>query len=313
MRATIVGAGVSGLTTAVVFLQAGWNVQVVAREMHSSTVSAVAAAVWTIVDAEPKIATRAWALTSRGRFAAAAETVGSGVVPLRQRELARVDAAPTWWESQPFVRRLDRAELPPGYAAGLEIDGFMIEPSIYLPWLTDRLHELGGEITVADIDRIESLDGDVVVNCSGLGAAVLAADESVYPIRGQVVAVANPGVRTGTSDESDPDRIAYVYPRSREVILGGLRQPRSSASSPDDAVTARILADCARLEPRIEGVDELAVRVGLRPGRPSVRVEAETTGGRTIVHNYGHGGAGYILSWGCALEALDQVRSLGAS
>ena len=44
-------------------------------------------------------------------------------------------------------------------------------------------------------------------------------------------------------------------------------------------------------------------RVGLRPCRPEVRLEAETLpGGRVLWHNYGHGGAGVTLSWGCARE-----------
>ena len=42
----------------------------------------------------------------------------------------------------------------------------------------------------------------------------------------------------------------------------------------------------------------------LRPTRPQVRLEAEPPGtGPLVVHNYGHGGAGVTLSWGCAREA----------
>jgi D-amino-acid oxidase len=44
--------------------------------------------------------------------------------------------------------------------------------------------------------------------------------------------------------------------------------------------------------------------VGLRPGRPAVRLEAETVAGALCVHNYGHGGEGVMLSWGCADAAL---------
>ena len=47
-------------------------------------------------------------------------------------------------------------------------------------------------------------------------------------------------------------------------------------------------------------------RVGLRPVRPSVRLEAE---GR-VIHCYGHGGAGVTLSWGCADEVTQLVAEL---
>ena len=48
--------------------------------------------------------------------------------------------------------------------------------------------------------------------------------------------------------------------------------------------------------------------VGLRPSRTEVRLESEKVGGRLLIHNYGHGGAGVTLAWGCA----DEVASLVA-
>ena len=48
---------------------------------------------------------------------------------------------------------------------------------------------------------------------------------------------------------------------------------------------------------------------GVRPYRNgSYRLEAETTSGKFIVHNYGHGGAGITLSWGCAAKVRDIVQ-----
>ncbi|MEM9750404.1 MAG: FAD-dependent oxidoreductase, partial [Pseudomonadota bacterium] len=44
--------------------------------------------------------------------------------------------------------------------------------------------------------------------------------------------------------------------------------------------------------------------VGLRPYRPTGFVlKRERIGRRTVVHNYGHGGCGVTLSWGCAQRA----------
>lgn len=48
---------------------------------------------------------------------------------------------------------------------------------------------------------------------------------------------------------------------------------------------------------------------GVRPFRNgSYRLDAETGGGKFIVHNYGHGGAGITLSWGCAAKVCDIVK-----
>lgn len=56
-----------------------------------------------------------------------------------------------------------------------------------------------------------------------------------------------------------------------------------------------------------------APQVGLRPGRPSVRLELDhlpLQGGASlpVVHNYGHGGAGLTLAWGCAEDAAALVQ-----
>jgi D-amino-acid oxidase len=49
---------------------------------------------------------------------------------------------------------------------------------------------------------------------------------------------------------------------------------------------------------------------GVRPYRNgSFRLDAETDAGKFVVHNYGHGGAGITLSWGCAAQVRDIVQS----
>jgi D-amino-acid oxidase len=302
MRATVVGAGVSGLTTALVLRRAGWDAHVVAAAPPLETVSAVAAAVWTMADLDPVERTRPWAIRSRQVFEELAGDRATGVVRLLQLELERTEPGPLWWETTPWVRRLSPERTPAGCAAAFEVDGFMVEPPIYLPWLLGRLEQEGGTVTIGEVGDLGGLDG-LVVNCSGLGSRRLCGDREMTPIRGQVVLVPNPGIDEGTSDESDPHRITYVYPRSTQVVLGGTRQPGAESLLPDPATTERILADAAALDHRVAGAPVQGVKVGLRPGRTSVRVEREVVaGGRRMIHNYGHGGCGYTLSWGCAEE-----------
>lgn len=58
----------------------------------------------------------------------------------------------------------------------------------------------------------------------------------------------------------------------------------------------------------VEGLDVISHGVGLRPVRAGgPRVEGEVIDGIHVVHNYGHGGAGYQASYGCAIEVAKLV------
>jgi glycine/D-amino acid oxidase-like deaminating enzyme len=63
-----------------------------------------------------------------------------------------------------------------------------------------------------------------------------------------------------------------------------------------------IIARCTQIVPDMAGASVIEHIVGLRPGRPVVRLEESPSGtpGTRAIHNYGHGGAGITLSWGCA-------------
>lgn len=67
---------------------------------------------------------------------------------------------------------------------------------------------------------------------------------------------------------------------------------------------------------RVDVSNDRVIRtvVGLRPFRPSgFVVRAESVDGKTIVHNYGHGGGGVTLSWGTGHLAAELVAPAGAS
>ena len=312
MRATVIGCGVSGLTTAVSLRRAGIDAHIVARELPADTVSYVAGAIWGPTTVEPQDRTRAWALRSREVFTELAANDATGVAPMVHVDLKREPIARTWGEDTPYVDRLHGEDVPPGYATALRVRGLRIDPPIYLQWLMDTFRTEGGSIILAAVDRLEQCEGDAIVNCSGLGSRQLADDQTMYPIRGQSVAVANPGLDSGITDESDQGRIAYIYLRSTELFLGGTRDPDNLDPEPDPTIRERILADTSLLEPRLAGLPVITERVGFRPGRPEVRLEAEpSTDGRVVIHNYGHAGAGFIMSWGCAEEVVRIATGAG--
>ncbi|MGP3636298.1 FAD-dependent oxidoreductase, partial [Streptomyces sp. 24-1644] len=80
-------------------------------------------------------------------------------------------------------------------------------------------------------------------------------------------------------------------------------------TEPDARTAEEIVARCARIRPEIAGARIIGHRVGLRPSRDAgVRIEAgPMPGGGRLVHNYGHGGAGVTVAWGCAREAARLV------
>jgi D-amino-acid oxidase len=180
----------------------------------------------------------------------------------------------------------------------------------YLGYLQARFERAGGRLGVGIVaslaDGARETGARVVVNCSGAYARQLTGDAAVTPVRGQAVVAVNPGLTEfliAPSDESA--ELSYLFPHGEQVILGASEAAGEWNLEPVPAVADRILRDCAAIEPRLRGARVLGHRVGLRPARPAVRLEAEPGdgGGPLIVHNYGHGGAGVTLSWGCAREA----------
>jgi len=170
-----------------------------------------------------------------------------------------------------------------------------IEPARFLAWLTRRLRAPIERRPVGDLD---GEPGEVVVNCTGLGARELAADGALGPLFGQVVITEVGGVDRSitVTDDRSPDEIFYMVPRRDELVLGGCSIPWPPGAPPEEnpAITRRILDQARALGLPVGDVKR--VRVGLRPYRHEVRLERT---GR-IIHNYGHGGAGYTLCRGCA-------------
>jgi D-amino-acid oxidase len=179
----------------------------------------------------------------------------------------------------------------------------------YLPFLLARLRELGGRILQREVRSLGEAwrESPVVVNCTGLGSRSLVGDDLLFPIRGEVLRVAPPPVAGFIFDESEVRGIAYVISRATDCILGGTAEDGNASVVPDPVKGEQILARCSRLLPSGARFQVLEHKVGLRPGRPTVRLEEERVGERRVIHNYGHGGAGVTLSWGCAEEVSKLV------
>jgi D-amino-acid oxidase len=219
-----------------------------------------------------------------------------------------------WAESVGDVRAARREELPPGYPRGLRFAVPLVEMPIYLPLLHQQVTQAGGKEVVrriAGLDEVLDLAPDVVVNAAGMAAGALVGDRTVFPVRGQIVRVANPGLEVSVRDEAHPGGRAYVHPRSNDCILGGTLEVGRWRTEPDPAATTAIVERCADIAPPLAGARVLDSVVGLRPGRPEVRVEIdESLLPVPVVHNYGHGGSGITIGWGCAQDVAALVAMI---
>jgi D-amino-acid oxidase len=317
-RATVVGGGVIGLTTAIRLLEAGWRVDVVTADPVEGTTSYLAAAVWFPTHAGPPGRVRAWSARTYQVLHAQALDAVPGVVLRESLTLAREPMGePDWAAAVGVVRPAEAAELPPGYRHGLRYVVPLVEMPVHLPWLVSQVFALGGSIRTQRLRSLTELGHerlDVVVNCSGLGARDLVGDLEVHPVRGQIVRVANPGLTLSVRDEHHPGGRAYVHPRRDDCILGGTLEVGSWDRTPDPQVAESILRRCRDICPALGEVRVLGHAVGLRPGRSAVRLELTTAElpGVPVVHNYGHGGSGVTLAWGCAEDVVRLLSRLAA-
>ncbi|MET9204010.1 FAD-dependent oxidoreductase [Streptomyces bacillaris] len=301
----VVGGGVIGLTTAVTLAERGLRVRVWSRDPAGATTSAVAGALWWPYRIEPAERVGVWSLETLAVYeelAAAPEETGVRLVPgLHGGE--RFSALGPW-----AAELKDAVEV----AEGLRVVLPLLDMPVHLAWLERRLVAAGGAVERRAVTGFaEAAErSPVVVNCTGLGARELVPDPGMRAVRGQLVLVENPGIEEWFT-EADPasEATTYFFPQPGRLVLGGTARADDERPEPDAAVAREIVARCARVRPEIADARVLGHRVGLRPVREGgVRIEVGALpGGGLLVHNYGHGGAGVTVAWGCARAAAALV------
>ena len=300
-RVAIVGAGVSGLTCAVVFAERGDRTTILPEHIGAGTTSAAAGAIWYPYDAGPSGQTIVWALeTYRTLFDLARETC-SGVSIIELRECSRTGEIeiPEW--ALPLGARRLVSEVPVAFASSFALKVPLMDTPIYLDYLARRFGDAGGEIhSNRRFAKLEDVGPsfDLIINCTGIGARTLVQDSDLEPHRGQIALV--PKIDLPGAIVCNDAPLMYAIPRTTDCVFGGTNE-LSEDNTIDPAATRGIVAECTRVL-GIKEPEVLGERVGLRPYRHSgVRLErAQLRDGRPVIHNYGHGGSGFTLSWGCA-------------
>lgn len=303
----VVGAGVIGLTTAICLAEAGLRVRVVTAKPPRETTSAVAGAMWGKGPGvtEPADKINAWSAATFAELVALADDPTSGVHFGRGRLGVREPAAVVVPEQSRSVARCTPDELPPGFVDGYRLTVPLVDMPTYLDHLTARYTAAGGVLEAGVVRDRAEVTAPLAVNCTGVGAHDLVPDETVAPVRGQHVIVANPGLTEFFVEETDHASWVSFFPHGDRVVLGGIAGAGDWSLTPDPATADAIVRRCAAVEPRLADAPVLDHLVGLRPTRPSVRVAEEQVDGTRWIHNYGHGGLGVTLSWGCAHEVRE--------
>lgn len=304
----IAGAGVSGLTCAVVFAERGQRTAIFAEQIGPGTTSAAAGAIWYPYDAGPSDRAIRWALETYRTLLELARDPSCGVSMIELRTFSRTGEIeiPEW--ALPLGAR-PLSEIPAAFTSGFTLHVPLMDTTIYLDYLARRFRDAGGEIYPnRRFAKLEEVDPacDLVVNCTGIGSRALMQDSDLEPHRGQVAIM--PKIDLPCAVVCDGPPLTYAIPRANDCVFGGTNELSENRES-DPAATARIVAECSRVL-EIDPPDVRGERVGLRPFRRSgVRVErTQLRDGRPLIHDYGHGGSGFTFSWGCAQAVLELAR-----
>src|SRR5438270_3242194 len=303
----IIGGGVSGLTCGVLFAERGFPVKIFAEQIGQQTTSGAAGALWFPYDAEPIAKVIPWALATYQVLVDLVRDPRTGVSMIELRQYCRTGkiSIPDW--AGPFVMSSEvETSLNisgSAFSSGFSLDVPLMDTTIYLDYLAARFKKAGGEIFPVRFEKLEDLDpkSDLVINCAGIGARQLVHDVDLEPHRGQVAIV--PKIdNLNCAIVCDDAPLMYAIPRTNDCVFGGTNEISDDLEA-NLSTTNAIVSECARVL-KIDNPRVLRERVGLRPFRKSgVRIEREKLrDGRTLIHNYGHGGSGFTLSWGCAEE-----------
>lgn len=358
----IIGSGVSGLTTALILKNRGWDVTVISKDdprtapmnpEFSSLYPAASIIPHSVYSSELMDIFR----VSNSYFHSLYEENFPGVkmnehfelfaynrpLPDYARFLKNLE---TWDE---FNHDFHPSHPEHAIKSGWKFSGFFADWSIYFPELINRTLNQGIHFQQRALqpEDLSSLPFDHIVNCSEIGSIKLFGDKNDLIYRGHILNIKDapqlfsplghpvsynfsPDLNVYQSSSGTLQDV-YCYPRNDGWVLGGSRQ----AGRIDEAgnwqgetvqepsmliegvkVPAQILQLHSQIldhsfDIDIEKLNPPKVKVGYRYVRKKengLRLETEVIDDKLIIHNYGHGGAGVTLSWGCALKTTELLE-----
>ena len=306
MEITVVGAGISGLTSAFVLKKKGHNVKIIAKELSPFTTSDKAAAFWFPYHIRNDERGINWCRLSYNKYImlSTEPLTGVSMQKLIKGILNSDNEDLTWKNFMPegSYKVMDTG-LAKNYVTQYEVEVPLIETQIFLPWLMTELKKMNVEIQYEEVKSFHQIkDADILINCTALGSKQLCNDEELIPIRGQVALIEPNNFPFIFLDNEIP---LYIVPRKDAIIIGGTFEEGINFEVCEPETIDKILINAYKIFPELKKQKVIGNWAGLRPYRATVRVEREGN----IIHNYGHGGSGFTLAWGCAEEVSRLVES----
>ncbi|MDR3478965.1 MAG: FAD-dependent oxidoreductase [Gammaproteobacteria bacterium] len=312
-KIAIIGAGVIGLTSAIKLQENGFDVTIFARDIQENIASRAAPAFWIPYKAAPEEAVLKWAKESLSVYQHFGKDIGVELLPYQEFHAHPIDLP--WWAK--IVTDYDDIQLPHlplGFTVGYAAKLYRIDSSIYVDYLIRRFQKQNGMLHQMAFQHLDNVPSEfqIIINCCGVSSSTFVNDPDSYPIRGQFLLTEKPeGFNTITFTSVNNDGYTLIVPRTNDCYIGGTTNEGDWNMTPDASTSTQILNRATAIVPALAGVNILKTGVGLRPGRKTVRVQTEKLNDqRTVVHNYGHGGAGFTISWGCADEVVKLVQQI---
>ncbi|ORY05670.1 nucleotide-binding domain-containing protein, partial [Basidiobolus meristosporus CBS 931.73] len=225
---------------------------------------------------------------------------------------------------------------------GYEHLSYVVDPGSYLPWLGRQVEDMGVVLSYGVVEDtlheempylLKRFKADIVINCTGMASRELCGDNRMKPLRGILLHAKNDGKRFekiegcisisqhevgigATADEklkAEEGRFEFIVPRNDDIlILGGYAQMGQEALEWDEEkhkYLDKMRTGCVNLYSDLAKAEftDYYYRAGIRPFRDSPRVGQDEFNPR-LFHNYGHGGSGFTLSYGCALDIRQIVK-----
>lgn len=313
-KIAVIGRGVIGLTTAELLLDSGYEVDIISKNDLSLTASMGAGAYWWPHKAYPPDLVARWSGFSYNRYRDLAKNPDTGIkMHTHYRYCVKDDETRYALELTDQWKMIDQGDVSFKITEAFQCIVPLIDVPVYMPWLQSQVLQKGAHFHVRELTSFSDIsdDYDIIINCSGLGAKTLAHDPSVFPIRGQIVRLERPAHITNSYRVvHEPPGLTLILPRSNDLLLGGTTSDSDFNTEPSENDTQEIIDRCARVLPELKQLKVIGSQAALRPGRETVRLDSEILeDGRTLIHNYGHGGSGYTIGYGCAHDVLQLVNT----